>query len=86
MKESAVEWYTKQILEYKSPTNINGTDYILIPVNKVDFLQEQAKVIEKNQRRKDFVNGYKERAKLSGKVFDEISEAVANKLFEKQEQ
>jgi hypothetical protein len=47
---------------------------------------EQAKEIEKNQRRKDFVNGYKERAKLSGKVFDEISEALANKLFEKQEQ
>jgi hypothetical protein len=49
MKESAVEWYTKQILEYKSPTNVNGTDYILIPVNKVDFLQEQAKEMEKQQ-------------------------------------
>ncbi len=47
---------------------------------------EAAKVMEKEQRRKDFVNGYKERAKLSGKVFDEISEAVANKLFKQQQE
>ena len=58
MKESAVEWYTKQILEYKSPANINGTDYILIPVNKVDFLQEQSKEMEKEQITEAHTIGY----------------------------
>lgn len=47
---TAVEWFAKQVLEYKSPTNINGTDYILIPTNKIEFLQEQAKEIEKEQK------------------------------------
>ncbi len=49
-------------------------------------LELHAKVMENEQRRKDFVNGYKERAKLSGKVFDEISEVLANKLFKQQQE
>jgi hypothetical protein len=57
---TAVEWYTKQILEYKSPTNINGTDYILIPVNKVDFLQDQAKEMEKEQMHSEYMRGWKD--------------------------
>jgi hypothetical protein len=72
---TAVEWLLDQLDVETVLTRRQLSDVI-----------NQAKVIEKNQRRKDFVNGYKERAKLSGKVFDEISEALANKLFEKQEQ
>jgi len=72
---TAVEWLVEQLDVETVLTRRQLSDVI-----------NQAKVIEKNQRRKDFVNGYKERAKLSGKVFDEISEALANKLFEKQEQ
>jgi hypothetical protein len=69
--KTAVEWYTKQILEYKSPANINGTDYILIPVNKVDFLQEQAKEMEDQQKVEFALRAYIE--KLSpGKDFIEI--------------
>ena len=49
MKQTAVEWFAKQVLAYKSPTNVNGTDYILIPVDKINFLQEQAKEMEKQQ-------------------------------------
>jgi hypothetical protein len=73
--KTAVEWLIEQLDVETVLTRRQLSDVI-----------NKAKVIEKNQRRKDFVNGYKERAKLSGKVFDEISEALANKLFEKQEQ
>ena len=42
---------------------------------------EQAKKMEKEQRKKDFVNGYKSRAKESNLIFDETSEMYAIKLF-----
>ena len=48
MKKSAVEWLANNVLSYKNPTNINGTDYILIPINKVQYLKEQAKEMEKD--------------------------------------
>jgi hypothetical protein len=81
MKESAVEWYTKKILEYKSPTNINGTDYILIPVNKVDFLQEQAKEMEKEQTIESYKAGVWD---LGCKSAD--SEEYYNRTFKQEEQ
>lgn len=48
-QQTAVEWFAKEILSYKNPTNISGTDYILIPINKVDFLETKAKQMEKDQ-------------------------------------
>ena len=48
MKQTAVEWFSDNVLSYKNPTNINGTDYILIPINKVEYLKEQAKEMEKD--------------------------------------
>ena len=48
-KQTAVEWLSKQILSYKNPTNINGTDYISIPINKLEFLEMKAKQMEKEQ-------------------------------------
>ncbi len=44
-------------------------------------LFEQAKEMEFQQRKKDFVNGYKARAKESNLIFDETSEMYAIKLF-----
>jgi hypothetical protein len=54
MKQTAVEWFADNILSYKNPTNINGTDYILIPINKVEYLKEKAKEIEKDE----IINAY----------------------------
>ena len=48
-KQTAVEWLSKQILSYKNPTNINGIDYISIPINKLEFLEMKAKQMEKEQ-------------------------------------
>ena len=55
---TAVEWFAKQVLEYKSPTNVNGTDYILIPVDKIDFLKEQSKEMEKEQKEKTYTEAF----------------------------
>ena len=44
---------------------------------------ERAKEMEKEQREKDFVEGYKKRAELSKLIFDEASELVAKELFNK---
>ena len=49
-KMTAVEFIVEQVLAYKSPTNVNGTDYILIPVDKIDFLKEQAIEMEKQEK------------------------------------
>jgi len=57
MKQTAVEWIADNVLSYKHPTNINGTDYILIPINKVEYLKEQAKEMEKEQMRLADKNG-----------------------------
>lgn len=56
-KQTAVEWFNNEILSYKHSTNINGTDYIMIPINKVENLKEQAKEMEKEQIAKAFDDG-----------------------------
>ena len=58
MKQTAVEWLSDNVLSYKHPTNINGTDYILIPINKVEYLKEQAKGMEKEQNEEIYQEGY----------------------------
>jgi hypothetical protein len=52
----------------------------------VEVILEQALEMEKEQREKDFINGYKKRAELSGLIFDEASELSAKQLFKQQEQ
>ena len=42
---------------------------------------EQAKEMEKDQREKEFINGYKTRALASDFEFDEVSEIMAKRLF-----
>jgi hypothetical protein len=44
-----------------------------------------AKKIEKEQREKDFISGYKKRAELSNLIYDEASELSAKELFNQQE-
>ena len=43
---------------------------------------EQAKAMEKKQREKCFIEGYKNRALLSNLIFDEASKLFAKSLFE----
>jgi hypothetical protein len=42
---------------------------------------KQAKQMEKEQREKDFIGGYKKRAELSNLMFDKASELFARSLF-----
>jgi hypothetical protein len=37
-----------EIRKYKSPTNLNGTDYIMLPINKIDYLEINFLEDEKN--------------------------------------
>ena len=66
MKQTAVEWLQVQL-------NKNGK------LSAIDFYQ--AKKMEKEQRKKDFVNGYKKKAEMSNSTFDEISEYAATEYF-----
>ena len=67
MKQTAVEWLFDNL-------NITGGS---------DDMKafEQAKAMEKKQREKDFVEGYKTRALASKLIFDEKSEYYAKTLF-----
>jgi hypothetical protein len=69
-EKSAVEWFIDEI-----------ANHIDMPFKHFEQLKEQAKEMEKEQRKKDFVNGYKARAKESNLIFDESSEMYAIKLF-----
>jgi hypothetical protein len=71
MKETtATEWLENEVSNLVVVTK----EYVLILIN-------QAKEMEKEQRKKDFVNGYKSRAKESNLIFDETSEKYAIYLF-----
>ena len=72
---TAVEWLVEKLSYETSDGTIISHHFI---INK---LVEQAKEMEKEQRKKDFVNGYKARAKESNLIFDETSEMYAIKLF-----
>ena len=59
-KKTAVERFAAEVLKYKNPTNLNGTDYIMISINKVEYLKEQAEEMEKQQII-DAIDYYKKR-------------------------
>jgi hypothetical protein len=74
-KQTAVEWLIDKL-------SYSTTDGTIISHHKIiTNLVEQAKAMEFEQRKKDFVNGYKARAKASKLIFDETSEMYAIKLF-----
>jgi hypothetical protein len=67
--KTAVEWFFEQIM------------YADVDIKVWREIYDQAKKMEFEQRKKDFVNGYKSRAKESNLIFDETSEMYAIKLF-----
>lgn len=70
MKQTAVEW-----LVYQLENNLEKTR------TELKYYINQAKAMEKKQREKDFVEGYKTRALASNLIFDENSEYYAKTLF-----
>jgi hypothetical protein len=70
--KTAVEWYNEEI----NKLNVGNDARVFIAK-----LFEQANKMEFEQRKKDFVNGYKSRAKESNLIFDETSEKYAIYLF-----
>ena len=68
---TAVEWIAEKV---RHNPLMSSSDY-----NK---LLEQAKEMEREQREKDFIEGYKKRAEIGNSTFDEISETTAKVLFE----
>ena len=68
MKQTAVEWLI-EILELSNPSKQYQAEI------------EQAKEMEKEQREKEFISGYKTRALASDLEFDEVSEIMAKRLF-----
>jgi len=82
MKQTAVEWLVTELKKYDSAGLKDQSNYVIeMPTHILTELEEQAKEMEKEQRKKDFVNGYKSRAKESNLIFDEISEKYAIYLF-----
>jgi hypothetical protein len=65
--KTAVEWFAERIQSDK--------------IFNFETVLSKAKQMEKEKRKKDFVNGYKSRAKESNLIFDEISEKYAIYLF-----
>ena len=72
MNMTAVEWFNQQLVDRQ---NGNGDS------RSRDEIFEQAKEMEKEQREKDFIQGYKKRAEMSNSIFDETSEEAAKVLF-----
>jgi hypothetical protein len=73
--KTAVEWFVEEMFKQGY---FNDTP---LTVKNIEHFVKQAKEMEKEQRKKDFVNGYKARAKESNLIFDEISEKYAIYLF-----
>jgi hypothetical protein len=54
---------------------------LTLSMYELEMFAEQAKEMEKEQREKEFINGYKTRALASDLEFDEASETMAKRLF-----
>lgn len=72
-QQTAVEWLISQIVE----------DQIIKAksVGEWEIVFQKAQEMEKEQREKDFIEGYKKRAELSNLPFDKTSELLAKSLF-----
>lgn len=73
MKQTAVEWLENEFQQIFKEWGGLDTNWLK--------RFEQAKAMEKKQREKDFVEGYKTRALASNLIFDEKSEYYAKTLF-----
>ena len=77
-QQTAVEQFADNVLSYKNPTNINGTDYILIPINKVEYLKQQAKQMEREQKEEEFKRGWEESKSAAIKYVEEFTTRLQN--------
>ena len=77
-QQTAVEQFADNVLSYKNPTNINGTDYILIPINKVEYLKQQAKQMEREQKEEEFKRGWEESKSTAIKYVEEFTTRLQN--------
>jgi len=68
MKQTAVEWYCNEMESLRVNAEINNMDDYKFIIRRAEIF-EQAKEMEFEQRKKDFVNGYKSRAKESKLIF-----------------
>jgi hypothetical protein len=85
--KTAVECLIQQLKDYDSAGLKNQSNYVIeMPTYILTELEEQALEMEKEQREKDFISGYKKRAELSNLIYDEASELSAKELFKQQEQ
>jgi hypothetical protein len=75
---TAVEKFWQDVQDVLPPSSVSYET-----ATKLGIAYEQAKEMEGEQREKDFVEGYKKRAKLSGLIFDESSKSSAKELFNK---
>ena len=80
-EKTAVEQFAAEVLKYKNPTNLNGTDYVMIPINKLEYLIEQAKEIEKGQSINDFISGM-EFIAVDPNRYKEDAEQYYNETYE----
>lgn len=71
-----------ELRKHKHPTNLNGTDYILVPLNKIDYLETNSLEAEKNVLASAFRDGMETYA---GKTVEtELDfEEFYNKTFKK---
>ena len=77
-QQTAVEQFADNVLSYKNPTNINGTDYILIPINKVEYLKQIAKQMEREQKEEEFKRGWEESKSAAIKYVEEFTTRLQN--------
>jgi hypothetical protein len=71
-QKSAVEWLVEQL---DGERHLTETE-----INRVIA---KAKEMEKEQKEKDFIEGYKAKALASNLIFDKTSELFAKELFNK---
>jgi hypothetical protein len=66
------QWIEQEFVKLEATIGVHSGMYDVL---------DKAKEMEFEQRKKDFVNGYKARAKESNLIFDETSEKYAIYLF-----
>lgn len=72
MEQTAVEFLEQEL---DKNFEIRGNSFLF------DKILKQAKEMEKEQREKYFIQGYKKRAEMSNSIFDKTSEESAKFLF-----
>ena len=72
MEQTAVEFLEQEL---DKNFQIRGNSFLF------DKILKQAKEMEKEQREKYFIQGYKKRAEIGNYIFDKTSEESAKVLF-----